>query len=328
LLAAASPDAPVGEYLSVWLEHAATQVSPDTLYTYEVAVRKHLVPALGSIPLRELKPIHVHLYLMHALKQGRLDGKGGLSRRTVQYHYRILHEAMQFAVDMELLHRNPVAAVDPPVPRRKEQRVLAPEQIRAFLAAIEDAGIYRVPIFLACTTGMRRGEILGLKWENVDLRQGCLVVRQVLKRRAGRFVFEEPKTEKSARMVTLPAAAVDVLKRHKEAQEERRRALRGVYRDYGLVCCRSDGTPIVPSSLTTYFRGWVRRHPEFAGLTFHGLRHTHATMLMAAGVHPKVVSERLGHSSIEITLQLYTHSLPTLQKEAAARIDQIISGGL
>lgn len=325
---ALSPDVSLGEYLSLWLEAAAAQVSPDTFYTYEVAVRKHLIPLLGGLRLRDLKPLHVQLYIAHALKRGRLDGRGGLGKRTVQYHYRVLYEALQHAVDMEILSRNPVAAVEPPVPGRKEQRVLAPEQVAACLEAIRDTGIYRAPIFLAFTTGMRRGEILGLRWEDVDLARGLLMVRQVLKRRKGQFFFEKPKTEKSRRTVVLPGAAVEFLKEHKRAQEERKRAMGGAYREYGLVCCRRDGTPIVPSSLTTYFRGWVRRHPEFAGMTFHSLRHTHATLLMAAGVHPKIVSERLGHSSIEITLQLYTHSLPTLQKEAAARMDQIISCGL
>lgn len=323
---AALPDITLSEYLLLWLEHTATRVSPDTFYTYEVAVRKHILPVLGAVPLRELKPLHVQFYLAHALKRGRLDGKGGLGKRTAQYHYRVLYEALECAVKLEILFRNPAAAVDPPVPRRKEPRVVPPERVAEFLAAIEDAGIYRVPIFLAFVTGMRRGEILGLRWEDVDLNGGLAVVRQVLKRRAGEFVFDEPKTEKSRRTVSLPEVAVEVLREHKRRQDGRKRA--GAYRDYGLVCCRPDGSPIVPSTLTTYFRGWVRRHPEFAGMTFHGLRHTHATLLMAAGVHPKIVSERLGHSSINITLQLYTHSLPTLQKEAAARIDQIIAGGL
>lgn len=227
-----------------------------------------------------------------------------------------------------MLPKNPAAAVDPPVPDKKERSVLPPELVGPFLEAIKGTGIYYVPIYMAFATGMRREEILGLRWEDVNLEQGLAAVRQVLKRQNGKFFFGEPKTDKSRRVVVLPAAAIEVLEKHRKAQEERKRAMAGAYKDYGLVCCRPNGMPIVPATLTSYFRDWTKRHPEFAGVTFHGLRHTHATLLMAAGVHPKVVSERLGHSSIEITLSTCT---PTrcrpYKKKRPQGIDELISCG-
>lgn len=318
----------VGEYLEMWLEnYAATKVGPDTYRDYSRVVRKHLIPALGEVPLEELGPLHIVRYINRALREGRLDGKGGLSKRSVQYHYAILHEALERAVRWDMLGRNPADRVDPPVPEKREPNVLMPEAVPGFLEAIRCAGHYYVPIALAVMTGMRRGEILGLHWDEVDLEKGVLRVRKVLKRVDGKFDFRKPKTKKSRRTIILPEILVEILRRHRVEQEERKRALGPAYKDYGLVCCRPDGRPIVPDTFTSYFSRWIERHPDFPRVTLHGLRHSHATLLMDAGIHPKIVSERLGHSTISITLDLYTHSLPLLQKEAAERLDSIANLG-
>lgn len=318
----------VAEYLEMWLEdYASTRLGPDTYRDYCRVVRKHLIPSLGDMPLQELSPLHVVRYINRALKQGRLDGKGGLSKRSVQYHYTILREALEYAVRWDLLDRNPADRVDPPVPERREPNVLTPEAVPAFLEAIKRTGHYYVPIALAVMTGMRRNEVLGLRWEDVDLENGVVRVTKVLKRIDGAFDFRKPKSKKSRRAIVLPEVLVEILRRHRAEQEERKRIMGPAYRDHGLVCCRPDGTPIVPSTFSTYFRSWIKRHAVFPRITLHGLRHSHATLLMGVGVHPKIVSERLGHSTINITLDLYTHCLPLLQKEAADRFDQIVNLG-
>jgi integrase len=184
-----------------------------------------------------------------------------------------------------------------------------------------------LPILLAVTTGLRRGEILGLRWKDVDFQNSSLAVRQSLEQTRDGLTFKQPKTAKGRRVVALPTLAVEGLKRHKLKQVTTKLAFGAAYQDHDLVCARDDGTPWPPDTFSSAFVGLIRRE-EVQTVRFHDLRHTHATQLLRQGVHPKVVSERLGHATVGITLDVYSHVLPGMQAEAASRTDAALRAAL
>lgn len=311
----------VAQYLERWLaDYAKTNVSAKTYEGYDEFIRIHLAPALGSYLLSKLTPLHIQNYYSQALQSGRRDGKGGLSARTVLHHHRVLRAALQQAVKWQLLVRNPADAVDPPRPERKEMQVLTASEMARLLEGVKDSRMY-IPILIAVSTGLRRGEVLGLRWQDIDFNAGTLSVRQALQRtKETGLVFKQPKTQKSRRKVALPPFVVEELLRHRAAQDEQRRLLGSRYQDYNLVAAHPDGTPMNPNGVTIAFRNLIRK----SGVTivrFHDQRHSHATHLLQENVHPKIVSERLGHANIGITLDTYSHVLPGMQEEAALRID-------
>lgn len=177
-----------------------------------------------------------------------------------------------------------------------------------------------LPILLAVTTGMRRGEILGVRWQDLDLDAATLSVRQSLEQTKGRLAPKQPKTQKGRRVVALLPMTVEALRRHRVEQAKYKLFFGPDYRDHDLVCARTDGSPWPPDSFTSSFSDFVRK-AKLQVVRFHDLRHTHATQLLRQGIHPKVVSERLGHSTVGITLDVYSHVLPDMQEEAARRLD-------
>jgi len=307
-------------YLDRWLhDYAKSNVSPKTYERYEEIVRLHLKPALGHVQLSKLQPLQIARYYSDALVSGRADGGGGLSARSVLHHHRVLRSALHQAVKWLLLPRNPADAVDPPRPQNREMKALDEEATATLLRAAASTRL-SLPVMLAVTTGLRRGEILGLRWEDIDFQSATLAVRQSIEQTREGLRFKQPKTVKGRRVVALPSLAIEALKQHRAKQAATRLALGGGYSDNDLVCAREDGTPWPPDALSTAFVGLVRK----AGVPvvrFHDLRHTHATQLLRQGVHPKIVSERLGHSTVGITLDVYSHVLPGMQEEAAMRTD-------
>jgi integrase len=310
----------VGAYLERWLaDYARSSVSGKTFERYEEIVRTSLIPGLGHILMAKLQPLQIQAFYSESLQNGRKDGRGGLSAQTVIHYHRVLRKALHDAVRWQLVARNPADSVEPPRPVRREMKVLDGDQVARLLEAAQDSWHY-IPILLAVATGLRRGEILALRWEDIDLGEGILAVRRSLEQTRQGLSFKEPKTAKGRRTVVLPGMAVDELRRHQEEQVVAKLLLGPGYHDQGLVCAEDDGRPIIPDHVTRDFPVLVRK----AGLPpirFHDLRHTHATMLLREGIHPKVVSERLGHSTIGITLDTYSHVLPSMQEEAARRLD-------
>ncbi len=312
----------VAEFLQQWLDTVKPSVRPKTFERYADIVHHHLVPALGTHVLSKLQPVHISTAWSKALESGRRDGKGGLSAQSVKHHHRILSQALKQAVRWQMIARNPAKDVEPPRPVRKEMRILTPKETGVLLDAIGGTKLY-MPVLLAVTTGMRRGEILGLRWRDVDLDGASISVTQTLEQTAKGVQFQPPKTARSRRTISLPAVAVDALRRHRREQAELRLA-QGMGRDdEGLVICRYDGAPVQPRSLT---REFARRIAgiDVPTVRFHDLRHTHISHLLLEGVHPKVASERAGHASVSITLDTYSHVLPGMQEEAANRIDAIL----
>ena len=309
--------ATLGQFLDRWLQdYARPNLAPKTYRRYEQLVRVHLAPAIGAIPLTKLRPAHIQACY------GRVR-EGGRSARTALHCHRVLKEALGHALRMQLISRNPAEAVKPPRPERYEIPSLGPDELARLLDAA-DATPYGALVHTAVMTGLRLGELLGLRWQDVDLEAGLLGVRQTcqwLPRRG--FIFQQPKTARSRRAVALSPETVRRLCQHRQRQLEERLALGPAYRDQGLVFVNAIGAPLHPNTLRD---AWLRivKAASLGGIRFHDLRHAHASLLLQQGVHPKIVSERLGHSGVGITLDTYSHVLPGLQAQAAAGLDRLL----
>ena len=317
----ASPNMRLDVYLDRWLaDYARQNVSPKTFERYEQIIEGHIKPALGGVELSKLKPMAIQKFYGDSLATGRKDGKGGLSAQTVTHFHRILHKALKQAVEWELVSRNPADAVKPPRPERKSMQALDHRQTLELEHKLAGTNLL-APVLVAVTTGLRRGELLALKWPHVDLERGTIVVNSSLEQtRAGGVRFKEPKTKRSRRTVALMPYTVEVLRTHKAEQAERRLRLGPAYSNNELVFPRTDGRAWSPDTFSGDFEKFVQRS-GLPRIRFHDLRHTHASQLLLAGIHPKVVSERLGHSSIGITMDTYSHVLPGMQEDAVMKID-------
>ncbi|MGA8017173.1 MAG: site-specific integrase [Candidatus Dormiibacterota bacterium] len=303
----------VAQYLSRWLrDYAKPSVAPRTYERYAEIVTRHLVPQLGAGALARLQPAHIV-----AAERGWLDS--GLSASTVLKFHRLLREAFHHAVKWRLIAVNPADAVTPPRVERREMSVLSPSQATALLAQSRGTEFEAV-MTTALYSGLRLGELRGLRWRDLDLDAGRLSVQQTLQKvPGGGVVARQPKTHRSRRSVSLPSALVDVLREHRRRQVEARLLAGDAWADGDLVFTDALGRALSETRLRWAF--WrLLREAGLPRIRLHDLRHTMATLMLAAGEHPKVVSERLGHSTVSITLDTYSHVLPGLQAAAAERL--------
>ncbi len=307
----------VGEYLERWLATSAkASVNKKTFENYEWLAKRHLIPALGATKLRSLSPLQVQ-----GLYQKKLDG--GLSRRTVQLMHAVLRKALKQAVRLGLVARNVAEAVDAPNPERREMSPLTLEQVKAFLEAVR-SDRFEALYVLAATTGMRRGEITGLRWQDVDLERGVARVSQQIVRTRGGLTVTRPKGGRG-RGVKLANVAVEALKGHRERQEAERLMMGNLWRETGLVFTTTVGTPLDADNLVKRSFKPLLGRAGLPEIRFHDLRHTCATLYLAEGVNPKIVQEILGHANISVTMDTYSHVLPDMQGEAVAAIDGLFS---
>jgi integrase len=312
----------VAEYLRHWLEAEGPSWRPATARTYQTLLEKHVIPALGGARLQALKPPDIQALYARLLK-------GGLSPTTVRLVHAALHRALSQAAAWGLIAFNPAERVKAPRPARREFRVLSPEEVRRLLEAVKAGAPDCYPMIATLVlTGMRLSEAVGLRWQDVDLEAGVIRVVRTLRWVGGRWVEGEPKTAAGRRQIPIPAELVSLLKEHRVAQlEARLRAGAGWSTEFGeLVFPTRTGRPVLPGNL----RVALARLCRAAGLEpirVHDLRHTHATLLLAEGVNPRVVQERLGHSTVTMTLGLYSHVLPNLQREAAEKAGRAVFGG-
>lgn len=307
----------VEQFLKNWLEAVRPSIRERTWVRYEQYVRLHAVPDLGKIPLTRLTPQH-----LQRLYSDRL--KAGLSATTVHHLHAMLHSALDQAVRWTLLPRNVADLVDPPRMLRHDISTLDPGQARLLLDAAAGDRLEALYV-LALTTGMREGEILGLKWRDVDFAGSAVEVRGSLQRVPSGLVLAEPKTNRSRRHIGLTETALVALRQHRALQAAERLRLGAAWRnEIDLVFVDEVGAPI---DATRFLRTSFKPLLKAAGLPkirFHDLRHSAATLLLGRGIHPKIVSEMLGHSQIAITLDLYSHVTPTMQREATDAMDAIV----
>jgi len=306
----------LGEYLQAWLHHSKGRVRLKTWEGYQSIINRHVIPALGDVPLEDLHPLLVQkLYSKMAARVPPLSGG------TILNTHLVLSHALAQAVRWGYLSSNPAAGAEPPRPHRKELAVVDHSLAERLLVASVGTR-YELPVAIAIATGMRRGEILALRWEDIDKDYSVARVRRTLLATNEGLVFEQPKTPRSRRAVVLPEFLKPYLAREKASQQERRRMLGEAWEEHGLVCCRRNGEPVNPDTLTSGWAPFLKRR-GIPHVRFHDLRHAHATMMLLKGVHPKIVSERLGHASIGITLDTYSHVLPSMQAEAADAFDAL-----
>ncbi|MBA7672620.1 putative prophage phiRv2 integrase [subsurface metagenome] len=315
----------LGEFLERWLnEYAWPNLAPKTAEGYESITRQHLIPQLGNITLTQLKPEHIQRYYSEKLSGGRCDGKGGLSPRTVRHHHVTLHKALQCAVKWRLLSRNPADTIDLPHCQRSEMRIMDEEDIHVFLEAAESTPYYAL-FHMALFTGMRRSELLALRWCDIDLLLcQAYVTRTLHHLRDGNIVYRAPKTAKGRRMIALPPSTALILGEHKEKQEATRVQLGIPLKDEDLVFSDLNGRPLLPDTVS---HAWTKlaKRTGLGNIRLHDARHSHASLMLKTGTHPKIVQERLGHSSIQITLDTYSHIAPGLQEAAADHFDKLVS---
>jgi integrase len=297
--------------LTTWLPHAATRVRPTTWRRYDVLLRVHVLPRIGDVKLSRLRPSHVQSVVDEMI------ASGAAAASVLQAH-RVLSSALSQAVRWQLLTVNPSTAVRPPRADRKPLTVPTVDQTRAIMR--EATGVYEIPVLLAGKAGMRRGEILGAQWSAVDLDAGRIHVERTLQKVRGEITFVAPKTDRSRRAVSLPSSVVERLRRHRKEQAERRLALGSAWVDGDLVVDNGRGAPLDPDSLTHAFAR-IAAAAGVPGARLHDLRHSFASTLLVAGVHPKVVSEALGHSSTAFTMDVYSHLLPTMGDQVAQAIE-------
>jgi integrase len=308
----------VGEYLERWLvDSVLDTVRPTTYERYEQIVRIHVRPALGSVKLKNLTPVHVR-----GLYREKLEA--GLSARTVQYIHVTLHKALKQAVQDGLIPRNATEAVKAPQVRREEMRPLSGDQVKVLLEVARGDRLEALYV-LAIHTGLRQGELLGLKWEDVDLESGTLRVRRTLVTAKAGPVLTAPKTKGSRRSVKLTQGAVEALRSHLKHQLQEIDRAGSLWRENGLMFASESGEPLDRRYLTSCRYKALLKRAELPMIRFHDLRHTCATLLLSKNVNPKIVSEMLGHASIAITLDTYSHVLPNMRDQAAAAMEEALS---
>lgn len=307
------------EFLIRWLAHAKSQVSPSTHERYSDLALKNIVPLLGGVILTKLKPAQISDAWSTALESGRRDGAGGLSPRTVHHMHRVLKLALGHAVGWGLLIRNPADGVKPPRVDRLTMQTYDMPQTVQMIEALRGTRML-IPALLAVMCGLRRGELLAVRWKSVDLDAGHLIVAESLEETLTGITFKSPKSGKG-RTVALSRMVVEELRAHRVRQAQELLRLGARPSGETLVVSQIDGSVLKPTSLT---HEWTRLSAKFdlPRIRFHDLRHSHATALLSNGIHPKIASERLGHSKVGITLDLYSHVLPGMQEDAVERVDE------
>jgi integrase len=301
-----------------------------TRYVYEACLKKHLLPVFGHMRLDQVKPLHIVDYLEKLSEPGsRLDKKeGALSTGTIQYHHRILKNIFSRAVEWRVIKNNPAADVKRPKVFHKEIVPYDEKEVQLLLQALQKEPFHwRMMITLALTTGLRRGELLGLEWKHVDLKAGIISVEQsVSLSPGGEAHVKEPKTRNSRRKVTLPASILEELKDYYKYRAKERDKLGDAWEGgmYFFIFSHPNGKAYHQERPYLWFRHFVQKN-GFRYIRFHDLRHTSATLLINQGVHAKIISERLGHGSISTTMNVYGHALQSADQAAADKFDSLFS---
>jgi integrase len=312
----------LAEFFERWLAHIKPNVAPRTHERYGEIAKKNLAPLLGAVVLTKLQPIQISVAYAKALASGRRDGKGGLSARTVHHMHRVLNSALRQAVRWGMLVRNPTDAIEKKDRPKVERKPVATVDTTATVNLLEDARKRRlyIPTLLGSMCGLRRGEITAVRWKSIDLDRAQLaIVASTEQTRAG--IREKEAKNSKCRTIALPGLVVEELRRHRveQAQELLRLGIRLTGETH--VVTQADGQPLAPNSLTHAVTIFMKQHG--CKVRLHGLRHSHASHLLASNVHPKIVQERFGHSSVAITMDIYSHLMPNMQTDAVALVDDV-----
>jgi len=306
----------VADYLRRWLqEYVRPNLSPRGFERYESIVRVHLIPNLGAIALTQLRPEHLQRQYASKLSSG-------LSPRSVRYQHVVLHKALQTAMKWGLVARNVADGVDVPHARQTEMQTWDEYEVAQFLEIAKDSPYYTL-FHTALFTGMRRSELLALQWRDIDFHQ-IHVSRSLHQLGDHTYVFTQPKSARSRRTIALSPSSVFTLRDHKDRQAGIRAMLGLSLKGDDLVFSTPEGKPLRPNTIS---RAWtaLAARADIRVIRLHDARHTHASLMLKQGIHPKIVQERLGHASVQITLDTYSHVAPGLQEAAAESFDKLVS---
>ena len=313
----------VAEWFDNWLEiYAKNAVRPSTWDSYETMVRVHIKPMIGQISLQELLPVHLQKLYNQKLESGRVRNGGALSAKTVKYIHVVIHKALKQAKIERLVFEN--VADHATIPKQKKHEIcpLTADELIVFLEAAKGHRFY-VPFLVECYTGVRRGELLGLRWRDISFDKKTLSIRNSLIRTRKGLVMSEPKTESSKRTIVIDDEVMNELKALKVKQSQEKLMAGRSYDNSDFVFCNAIGKPIEPRNLTRQFEALLKQ-ANLPRIRFHDLRHSHATLLLMQNVQPKYVQDRLGHSTISTTMDTYSHILPSMQAEASEKVSQAL----
>ena len=312
----------VAQFLADWLENTHRRlVRPRTYERYSEVIHLHILPALGHYQLQKLTAQHVQAFYTKKEDEG-------LASTTIHYYHSVLHNALSTAVKWGLISKNVCDLASPPRKERYEIRPLTMEQAQTLLATVRGHK-WEALFTLALATGMRRGELIALKWQDINLKTGTLQVVRVLTRvptnmpkREHVYVEAEPKTQKSRRSVLIAPFALEALKEHRVRQLEAKLKAGPFWQEHDYVFCTLHGTHLGPNHVVEEFKLLLKK-AGLPDIRFHDLRHSAATLLLSLGVHPKIVQELLGHTQISMTMDVYSHMLPGMQQDAMSRLNDV-----
>ncbi len=316
------------EFTERWLrDYAEVNLAPKTVAGYKEKLTR-ILQAIGHLKVEKIKPTHLMEFYANLQEDGvRLDGKsGGLSPRNIRHHHRVIGTILQDAVQWQVIPSNPASRVKPPRVPKKEAACYSEGQAMAMLKALENEPLkHRTAITLALATGVREGELMGFEWQDVDFEENTIEIARSSQYVTGRGTFpKEPKNETSKRIVSVPASVMALLKQHKAAQSRERLKAGDLWQGSQRLFTTWEGKPMYPYTFGSWFPKFLKRH-NLPPLPFHGLRHTSATILVGQGLHAKVISERLGHSTISTTMDIYSHFIKKADVEAADKLDALFT---
>ena len=316
------------DYADFWIDHyAIPNLSPKTYERYKSMLKSRILPYLGNMYLNKIQPMQL-MYLYQELSEAtyiRKNIKHKLSPKTVLEHHRLLHSMLQQAVYWQMIPYNPASRVRPPKAKKPSISFYDDVQTIALIKALEGEELkFRVIILLTIFTGLRRGEILGLEWQDVDFKNSSITVRQASQYVSSIGIYtKDPKTETSNRVISIPDSITKLLKDYKRKQLEQRLKLGDKWQNTNRLFVQWDGSPMHPDTITKWFRQFLE-DKNLPHITFHGLRHTHATLLIAQGLDVRTVSNRLGHAQTSTTLNIYAHAFAKMDREASDKLDNLL----
>jgi integrase len=307
----------LGEVMDFWLDNYAKEnTTPKTFSGYENIIRNHIKPKLGKKKIKDLTSANLQKYYKDKLET--------LSPQSVKHHHRLISKVLNDAIGWQFVARNVAVGAKPPSAKKVDMQTLNAHEVELLLRAAKESSMYYPVIFTATHTGMRRSELLGLRWKDVDFENKTLYVSQTITEVNGKYHFNTRTKNGEGRSITMTNALVELLKKHKAEYNVVKLQLGQAHNPHDLVFCNSNGNIITPSELTRHYKRAIKK-ASIPDIRFHDLRHTHATLMLQQQVHPKIVQERLGHSTISITLDTYSHVLPNMQKDAVDQFEKLLN---
>jgi integrase len=315
------------EFTERWIKnYAEKNLAPKTLFRYKQMLETRVFPAMGHLKVEQVRPVHLMEFYANLQEEGvRFDGKKeALSNQTILHHHRLLSTIFNDAVEWEVIPTNPAAKVKPPKVKRKQADFYGEEQMANLFTALGEEDLkHKTLVTLALFTGLRRGELMGLEWSDVDFENNTIIVRRTSQYLPGKGTFtKDTKTEMSKRTITVPGSVISLLKEYRKQWVENKLKVGDMWQGSNRLFTTWNGKPGHPEWPSQWFSKFIRKH-KLPHLTFHGLRHTAATILINQGVPAKNISARLGHSNISTTMDIYGHILKSADKEAADRLEQV-----